>query len=114
MRRLGDGFEPEAIQNSVITAKREPDAAQLEVKRWGVFLNGVDDQNPAWTIQERNQGLKRLWPKYMNFFQSDADKVPTSPNQPRSPDFCLCILLALGCAPLSIYCITQVGNEAVT
>ena len=40
MRRLGDGFELEAIQNGVITAKREPDAAQLEVKRWGVLVKG--------------------------------------------------------------------------
>jgi hypothetical protein len=71
LRRLGDGFELEAIQNSVITAKRELGAAQLEVKRWGVFLKWINDQYPAWTIQDRNQGLKRLWPKYIIFFHLD-------------------------------------------
>jgi hypothetical protein len=47
IRKLRDGFELHILHTVMVRAEAELSAAQLEVKRWEVFLKWIDDQYPA-------------------------------------------------------------------
>ncbi|KAK5429751.1 hypothetical protein LTR55_012471, partial [Exophiala xenobiotica] len=47
MRRLRDGYDLHIVEEVMVIAKGELRGAELDVKRWKVFLKWIDDQYPA-------------------------------------------------------------------
>ncbi|KIW37304.1 uncharacterized protein PV06_10644 [Exophiala oligosperma] len=47
MRRLRDGYDLHIADKVMVIAKGKLRAAELDVKRWKVFLKWIDDQHPA-------------------------------------------------------------------
>ncbi|KAK5400771.1 hypothetical protein LTR06_011263 [Exophiala xenobiotica] len=47
MRRLRDGYDLHIVEEVMVIAKGELRGAELDVKRWKLFLKWIDDQYPA-------------------------------------------------------------------